>query len=79
MKNKFLSFAIIVLSITIILLTAVQLTGYCDQANYVFVPLSGMVLLLQAIQYWKVHRTTAVFSLCASLFIFGVSIFIIFF
>lgn len=77
--NKFISFSTIILSICIIVLAAVQLFGYCDNAINVFEPLIGVVLLLQAIQNWKTNKTTAIISLCASLFIFGVAIFIIFF
>lgn len=76
--NKILSVCIIVLSITIIVLVLTQLFGYCDNTINVYEPLMGVVLLLQAIQNWKIHRTTAIFSLCASLFIFGVAIFILF-
>lgn len=77
--NKILSVCTIILSLIIIVLAAVQLFGYCDNAINVYEPLIGVMLLLQAIQNWKTNKSVAIISLCASLFIFGVAVFIFFF
>ncbi len=78
-KSKAIKVAMIVSSIAVIVLATVQLLGFWDNAIMVFEPLMGLNLLLQTVQYWNKSRKTAIFSLCAAIFIFIVAIYILFF
>lgn len=75
-SEKGVLIAQLICSITVIVLAAIQLLGIWDEAMNVYVPLTGVITLLQAIQNWKRARVAAIFSLCAALFVFAVTIFI---
>ena len=68
---------IIVLSVAVIALAALQLLGIRENSINVCEPLIGVVLLLQAIYHWKKNRTVAIISLCAAGFIFACAIVIL--
>ncbi len=68
---------IIIFSIAVIVLAALQLLGVWKDSINVYEPLIGVVLLLQAIYHWKKNRTVAIISLCAAGFIFACAIVIL--
>ena len=63
-------------SISIIILVFIQILGIWKNAIYVFQPLLGVLMLIQAIQNWKKNKLVTILSLCAALLIFLVTIFI---
>ena len=66
--DKILSVSGIVVSVAIIALAIIQLFDVWSDAGYVYVPLMGVNLLLQAYVQWKPNRKVAVFDLCAAVF-----------
>lgn len=72
--DKIVSVSGIVVSVAIIALAIIQLFGAWSDAGYVYVPLMGINLLLQAYVQWKPNRKVAVFSLCAAAVIFACAI-----
>lgn len=77
-SEKILSLFVSISSIIIIVLAFMQILGIWENTINVFEPLLGVVILIQAIQNWKKNKIVAIFSLCASIFIFLVAIFIFF-
>ena len=67
--DKIINALIIILSVAVIALAALQLLGIWEDSINVYEPLIGVVLLLQAIYHWKKNRTVAIISLCAAGFI----------
>ena len=63
----------IVLSMVIIVLGVLQITGTLGRTLDYAVPLLGIYLLLQAVQEWKQNRGAAVLSICLAAFIFVVT------
>ncbi len=63
-------------SISIIILVFIQILGIWKNAIYVFQPLLGVLMLIQAIQNWKKNKLVTILSLCAAILIFLVTIFI---
>lgn len=78
-KKEIILFNIrLIASILVIIFALLQLLGVWDRAIYVSAPLMGLVLLIQSIQEWKISRTSAIFGLICSLFIFICTIVAIF-
>lgn len=75
--DKIINALIIILSVAVIALAALQLLGIWEDSINVYEPLIGVVLLLQAIYHWKKNRTVAIISLCAAGFIFACAIVIL--
>ena len=75
-SEKVLSVISSICSISIIILACMQNLGIWKNAVDVFEPLLGVLMLIQAIQNWEKNKKVAIFSLCAAIFIFLVSIFI---
>lgn len=71
-----LSIAQILLSISVMGLALLQLTGAWANAINVFEPLVGVLMLIQAAQNWEKRRGIAYFSLFVAIFIFVAVIFI---
>ena len=69
-RDRIINVLIIILSVAVIALAALQLLGIWENSINVYEPLIGIVLLLQAICHWKKNRTVAIISLCAAGFIF---------
>jgi len=69
-RDRIINVLIIILSVAVIALAALQLLGIWEDAINAYEPLIGVVLLLQAICHWKKNRTVAIISLCAAGFIF---------
>nr|WP_325183288.1 hypothetical protein [uncultured Oscillibacter sp.] len=74
---KPLAIAQILLSVSVIALALLQLTGVWSNAIYLYEPLIGVVLLVQAAQNWNKSRPLAYFSLFASILIFGTAAYIV--
>lgn len=69
-SEKVLIITKIACSVIVIILSFMQMVGIWDNAIYVFEPLLGIVMLIQAIEHWRKNRKLAVFSLCGALFVF---------
>ena len=67
--DKIVSASGIVVSVAIIALAIIQLFDVWSDAGYVYVPLMGINLLLQAYVQWKPNRKVAVSYLCAAVFV----------
>ena len=76
-RDRIINVLIIVLSVAVIVLAALQLLGIWEDAINVYEPLIGIVLLLQAIYHWKKNRSVAIISLCAAGFILTCAIVIL--
>ncbi len=63
-------------SISIIILVFIQILGIWKNAIYVFEPLLGVLMLIQAIQNLKKNKLVTILSLCAAILIFLATIFI---
>lgn len=68
---KPLAIAQIILSVSVVALALLQLTGVWPNAIYLYEPLLGVVLLVQAAQNWNKSRPIAWFSLIVAIFLFG--------
>ena len=76
-QDRIINALIIILSVAVIVLAALQLLGIWENSIDVYEPLIGVVLLLQAVYHWKKNRNVAIISLCASGFIFACAIVIL--
>lgn len=72
--ERFLHIVRIILSVSIVLLSLLQLLAVLDNALNVVVPLMGVLMIIQAVQEWKHHRISALISLFAAAFVFTTSI-----
>ena len=70
-QDRIINVLIIIFSMAVIVLAALQLLGIWKNSINVYEPLIGVVLLLQTIYHWKKNRTVAIISLCAAGFIFA--------
>lgn len=77
-SSKILTILGLIISITIIVLALMQIFNICSKAINVFEPLLGVLMLIQAIENWKTNRSAAYFSLFVAIFMFIVSIIILF-
>lgn len=68
----------VAVSVAVIVLAVLQITGIYEKAIMIFEPLLGVLMLIQAMRYRKSNKIVAVFSACVALFIFSVA-FVIFF
>ena len=72
-QKRFLKILRTVLSVLIAVFAFLQLIGVWRNAVFVFEPMLGVVLLLQAVQEWKRNRSLGIVSLCASALLFSVA------
>ena len=63
----------IVLSVLVLFLALLQISGAVDQAVDYAVPLLGAYLFILSVQEWKQNRGSAILSICLALFIFIVT------
>jgi len=63
------------LSFLVILFATLYLTGRWQGAINMTEPLLGLVMFIQALQFWKYNRITSIFSLIAALFVLMVVFF----
>ena len=68
--DRIINVLIIVLSVAVIALAALQLLGIWEDSINVYEPLLGVILLLQAKLLWTKNRKIAVMQLCAAGFVF---------
>ncbi len=66
---KVVSISGIMVSVAIIVLAILQLFDLWHDAGYVYVPLMGINLLLQAYIQWNPNRKIAIFNLCAAILV----------
>ena len=71
--DKTVSVARIALSLAVIVLSALQISGVMNKAINYAVPLLGVYMLILSIQEWKVRKGQAILSICCAVFIFVVS------
>lgn len=74
-EEKALHITVIICSISIIILACMQIFDIWENAIYVFEPLVGILMLIQAIQNWKKNKVVSLVALGAAIFIFLVAIF----
>ena len=72
--SKTASIASIVIAVAIIVLSVLQLFDVWRNAGYVYIPLMGINLLLQAYAQWKPNRGVAIFTLCAAVLILSCAV-----
>lgn len=77
-KDRILMVLITVFSFAVIVLAFTHLLGVWNDAIYVYEPLMGVVMVLQAIQNWKRNKVVSILSLCAALFVFAVAFVVVF-
>ena len=65
-RDRIINVLIIILSVAVIALAALQLLGIWEDSINVYEPLIGVVLLLQAKLFWRKNRKIAVVQLCAA-------------
>jgi len=70
MQDRIINVLIIILSVAVIALAALQLLGIWEDSINVYEPLLGVILLLQANLFWNQNRKIAVFQLLAAVFVF---------
>ena len=75
---KPLAIAQIILSVSVVVLALLQLTDVWPNAIYLYEPLIGAVLLVQAAQNWNKSRPIAWFSLIVAILLFGTTAYIVF-
>lgn len=71
--EKVLTISAGIISIAIIILAMMQMTGIWENAINVFEPLLGVLMLLNALNFYKYNKRVALFNLGAALFIFIIS------
>ena len=76
--GKLLTVTGIACSVAVIVLALLQLLGVWSDAVRVYMPLTALVMLIQAVENWKRNRTVAVINLCASIFVAITCILILF-
>ena len=67
---KLAIFCSIIVALAVVILAILQIFDVWAAAPYLYMPLMGVNLLLQAYTQWKTNRGVAKFSLCAAGFIF---------
>ncbi len=67
--KKLLTGLRIVLALTVVVLALLSLLGVWENAAYVYMPLTGLELLLQAVAFWKQSRVTSVINLGSAAFV----------
>ena len=69
MKEKTLKIIRIIISILIIIFVVLQLTRIIPNADNIFMPMLGILMLMQTIEYWEKNKETALLSLIAVIII----------
>lgn len=68
--SKLATICSIIVAVAVVVLAIIQIFDVWSSAPYLYMPLMGIDLLLQAYTQWKTNRGVAIFSLCAAGFIF---------
>lgn len=69
-QDKRLSILGIILAFTVLILAALQMSGVVRNTSVIFVPLMGLLMLVQAMQMWKTRRVVAILCIIAAVFLF---------
>ena len=77
-KERILMVLITTFSFAVIALAMIHLLGVWNEAIYMYEPLMGVVMVLQAIQNWKRNKVVSILSLCAAMFVFAVAFVVVF-
>lgn len=64
----------IFISILVVIMATLQLTGTWDHALNYAVPLLGVVLFLQSVMEWKTNRIAAITGLVCAVFVWACTI-----
>ena len=64
----------IVLSVLVIIFAVLQIFNVMQNAGYIYLPLLGLLMIIQAIQHWKTSKGIAIFSIFVAVFEFVVVI-----
>ena len=75
--EKALTITSITCSIAVIVLALLQLLGVWNDAVRVYMPLTALVMLIQAKELWNKSRTAAIINLCTAIFVAAVCILIL--
>lgn len=70
-SERILFIARAVLSAGVIIFSTLQLLNVWRDSVQLTVPFMGAIMVIQTIQEWKHHRTSAMMCLVAAVFIFG--------
>lgn len=76
---KILTIFGLIIAVSVVILAILQISGIWKNSIYVFLPLAGMLMLIQTIENWKKNKGVACFSLFTALFLFIVTFVITFF
>ena len=68
--SKLATICSIIAALAVVILAILQIFDVWTTAPYLYMPLMGVNLLLQAYTQWKTNRGVAIFSLCAAGLIF---------
>ncbi len=74
--SKILTIIGYIISITVIILAILQIFNIWEKAMYVYIPLGGILMLIQAIENWKKNKSVAYISLFTAIFMIAVAVFI---
>lgn len=69
-QEKRLSILGIVLSFIILIMAALQMSGVVNNLTVIFVPLMGLLMLVQAMQMWKSRRAISIVCIIVAVFLF---------
>ena len=78
LMHTLVTIASIIISLSIVALAALQISGKYKNATDILVPLLGLNLLCQAYTQWKRNRKIAYFSIGTAILIFICSIVVFF-
>lgn len=69
-QDKRLSIIGIILAFAVLILAVLQMAGILKNAVVIFVPLMGLLMLVQAMQMWKNRRVVAILCIVVAVFLF---------
>lgn len=68
--HKIVAIISIIASLSVIVLSTLQIFDIWDEANNISIPMMGIILLCQAFLQWNTSRKVAYFSIGTAVFIF---------
>lgn len=78
LKEKGLTISAVIISIAIIILAIMQLTGLWKNAINVFEPLLGVLMIINALNIYKYNKRVALFNFGTAIFVFVIAFIILF-
>lgn len=70
MKHKIISGITIIVSLSVIILVALQIFDVCSKGSNLIVPLMGLMMLCQAYLQWGTNRKVAYISIGTAILVF---------